>query len=170
VFIQRGEMWRITEIDEEEETVTVSPIEDPAGEVPSWVGQEIPVPPDVAREVGELRRVAGSQLQAARRRSASRRTWRTATTPRRRRSPPGSNNSKARGRPPTDEDVVVEMRGREAVVNACFGHKINETLGRTLSALLVSAPPATVAMEVDPYRIELELPKGASAAPTPSRF
>jgi len=63
VFIQRGEMWRITEIDEEEETVTVSPIEDPAGEVPSWVGQEIPVPPDVAREVGELRRVAGSQLQ-----------------------------------------------------------------------------------------------------------
>ncbi|PSP17615.1 helicase, partial [Halobacteriales archaeon QH_10_67_13] len=36
VFIQSGEMWRISEVDEEDERVTVSPIEDPAGEVPSW--------------------------------------------------------------------------------------------------------------------------------------
>ncbi|OYR92961.1 helicase, partial [Halorubrum sp. E3] len=34
-FVQRGEMWRITEIDEEEERVNVTPIPDPTGEVPS---------------------------------------------------------------------------------------------------------------------------------------
>jgi len=62
VFIQRGEMWRIAEIDDEEARVKVSPIEDPAGEVPSWTGQEIPVPAAVAGEVGEIRSVAEPQL------------------------------------------------------------------------------------------------------------
>src|SRR6056297_2461946 len=62
-FIQRGEMWRITEVDDDEETVKVSPIEDPGGEIPSWVSQEIPVPREVAQEVGEMRAVAGSQFE-----------------------------------------------------------------------------------------------------------
>jgi len=35
-FVQGGEMWRITEIDDEEEEVLVSPVGDPTGEVPSW--------------------------------------------------------------------------------------------------------------------------------------
>jgi len=165
VFIQRGEMWRITEIDEEEETVTVSPIEDPAGEVPSWVGQEIPVPPDVAREVGELRRVAGSQLQGG---ASTERVAKDLESRYDAEAPTITAGleqlEKHEDALPTDEDVVVEMRGREAVVNACFGHKINETLGRMLSALLGQRAGSTVAMEVDPYRIELELPKGLSGA------
>src|SRR6056297_3221346 len=63
IFVQRGEMWRITEVDDDEETVKVSPIEDPGGEIPSWVSQEIPVPREVAQEVGEMRAVAGSQFE-----------------------------------------------------------------------------------------------------------
>jgi len=61
-FIQRGEMWRITEVDEEEERVNVTPIADPAGEVPSWIGREIPVPKPVAEEVG--RRIRGEAAEA----------------------------------------------------------------------------------------------------------
>ncbi|MUW15944.1 DEAD/DEAH box helicase, partial [Halorubrum sp. CBA1125] len=63
-FVQRGEMWRITEIDEEEERVNVTPIPDPAGEVPSWVGQEIPVPKPVAEEVGRIRGEVAAALEA----------------------------------------------------------------------------------------------------------
>ena len=48
VFIQGGEMWRITNVDEDDEQVKVTPVEDPGGEVPSWTGQEIPVPYAVA--------------------------------------------------------------------------------------------------------------------------
>ncbi|MFC6725931.1 helicase-related protein, partial [Halobium palmae] len=62
VFVQRGEMWRINDIDEEEARVNVAPIEDPAGEVPSWTGREIPVPMPVAGEVGEMRGVAAPQF------------------------------------------------------------------------------------------------------------
>jgi len=164
VFVQRGEMWRITTIDEEEETVTVSPIEDPAGEVPSWTGSEIPVPKAVAQEVGELRRVAGRQLQdgapvdsvashVAARYEADAETVAD-----------GLSQLDGHEAPVPDEDtVLVEFHGREVVVNACQGHKINETLGRVLSALLGQRAGSSVAMEVDPYRIELEIPRGITA-------
>jgi len=164
VFVQRGEMWRITTIDEDEETVTVSPIEDPAGEVPSWTGSEIPVPRAVAAEVGELRRVAGGQLQdgapvdsvashVAARYDAD------ATT-----VADGLSQLDGHESPIPDEDtVLVEFHGREVVVNACRGHKVNETLGRVLSALLGQRAGSSVAMEVDPYRIELEVPRRITA-------
>ncbi|MBV0922587.1 DEAD/DEAH box helicase [Halomicroarcula limicola] len=164
VFVQRGEMWRITNIDEEEEIVTVSPIEDPAGEVPSWVGSEIPVPRAVAGEVGELRRVAGEQLQegapaesvaahVARRYDADRETVAD-----------GLSQLEGHEAPiPDAETILVEFRGREVLVNCCYGHKVNETLGRVLSALLGQRAGSSVAMEVDPYRIELEVPRRISA-------
>jgi len=165
VFIQRGEMWRITNVDEDEEVVTVSPIEDPAGEVPSWVGQEIPVPKAVAQEVGELRRVAGRQLQdGAPVESVARDLQRRYE---------GDLHTIESGLAqltdhddpvPDDETVVVEAQGREVVVNACLGHQVNETLGRLLSALVGQRAGSTVAMEVDPYRIELELPGSVSHA------
>ena len=174
VFIQRGEMWRITEIDEEEETVTVSPIEDPAGEVPSWSGQEIPVPRSVAQEVGEIRRVAGAQLaggpEAEMRSGAG--TDAVARDLERRYKIDEETIATGLSRladhapahpVPTDSRIVVEHTGRAIVINACFGHTVNETLGRVLSALLGQRTGTSVAMEVDPYRVELEVPSGVSA-------
>ena len=166
VFIQRGEMWRITEIDEEEEIVTVSPVEDPAGEVPSWTGQEIPVPYAVAQEVGDMRAVAGSQLRAGADVEAVARDFTDRHD--------GDADTIATGLQPladhdhnqpvpTAESLLVEFRGRELVVNAAFGHKINDTLGRLLSALLGQRTGSSVAMEIDPYRIELEVPRNVTA-------
>jgi len=166
VFVQRGEMWRITEIDDDEETVTVSPIEDPAGEVPSWTGQEIPVPEPVAGEVGELRRVAGRQLAGGatapavaralqRRDDVSADTIETAL---------GDLVDHAPDHPvPGDERILVEFTAGSVVVNACFGHTVNETIGRVLSALLGQQTGSSVGMEVDPYRIELDVTRGVTA-------
>ena len=168
VFIQGGEMWRITEVDDEEEIVTVSPIEDPAGEVPSWTGQEIPVPEPVAEGVGELRRVAGAQLETGGRTDAVARnlqrrygidvsTIEAGLEPLVEQVDAGEQYA-------TDERIVVEFSGRSVVVNACLGHKTNETLGRLLSALLGQRAGSSVGLEVDPYRIELEVPRGVTAA------
>jgi ATP-dependent Lhr-like helicase len=164
VFIQRGEMWRITDVDGEDERVTVSPIEDPAGEVPSWIGQEIPVPRSVATEVGEIRGVAGEQLDAeapvervaadlAGRYPADAETLSSALDQFDRHAETGTPF-------PTDQRLLLEQSGRTIVVNAPFGHAVNETLGRLLSALLGQQTGSSVAMEVDPYRIELETPRG----------
>ena len=166
IFIQRGEMWRITNIDEEEETVTVSPIEDPAGEVPSWTGQEIPVPPQVAQEVGELRGVAGRQLRDAPTESVARdvqRRYDAETDTIEAGLDPLADHVGTDAPVPTDDTILVEFSGRAIVVNACYGHKVNETLGRMLSALLGQQSGSSVGLDVDPYRIELDVPRGITA-------
>ena len=168
VFIQGGEMWRITELDEEEEVVTVSPIEDPAGEVPSWTGQEIPVPEAVAQNVGELRGVAGTQLDAGGSKAAVARdlTRRYEFAPETIEAGLEQLSEHAgAGQPyPTDDAILVEFSGGSMVVNACFGHEINETLGRLLPALLGQQPGPSVGVVVGPYRIELDVPRGVAAA------
>lgn len=52
-FIVKGNSWKVVEIKEDE--VLVQQIKEIA-RIPSWIGEEIPVPYDVAQEVGKLRR------------------------------------------------------------------------------------------------------------------
>jgi ATP-dependent Lhr-like helicase len=55
-FILRGSVWKIQQIYNAK--VFVVEDDDPMGAIPSWVGEEIPVPAEVAMEVGSLRRRA----------------------------------------------------------------------------------------------------------------
>ncbi|GAB3664814.1 DEAD/DEAH box helicase [Halopiger thermotolerans] len=168
VFVQRGEMWRIAEIDDEDGKVKVSPIEDPAGEVPSWIGQEIPVPAAVAQEVGEIRGVAQPQLETgadaaavgrelAGRYPADEYTLTEACDQL-------EKQVEAEAPMPTADRIVLERQGRTIVLNACFGHMANETLGRVLSALLGQRAGSSVGLETDPYRIELEVPSSIATS------
>ena len=161
-FVQGGEMWRITEIDDGEEEVLVTPIEDPTGEVPSWVGREIPVPREVAQGVGRTRGAAGRRLTDAPREAVA--GWLAERFP-----TDEHTADRALERlvdheapVPTDDRIVVEGYGRNVVVNAAFGHTTNETLGRLLSALIGQRTGSSVALETDPYRIELEVPGGTT--------
>jgi len=172
VFIQRGEMWRITNIDDEESEVKVTPIEDPAGEVPSWIGQEIPVPRAVAGEVGEMRRVAGPQFKRGPAESGVADAESVAREFTGRYPTDAFTASEAleqvrrhveTGSPlPTDDRILIERQGRTVVVNACLGHTVNETLGRLLSSMLGQRSGSSVGLDVDPYRIELEVPTSIS--------
>jgi ATP-dependent Lhr-like helicase len=162
IFITRGDMWRIVEITEDR--VRVEPIENPQGEVPSWTGEEIPVPFGVALEVGAIRRAIEETPSDSK-----------AITDILARYPTDKATAERfvayvrkqidRGYPvPTDRLVTVEDEERTIMINACFGSKVNETLGRVLTALLASRFGGGVAMEIDPYRIKLELPKRIRAA------
>ncbi len=163
IFVQRGEMWRIIEIDEDRERVNVSPIEDPSGEIPSWTGQEIPVPFAVAQTVGRYRdRLVraletdsdpDAQLPPALRGSA---TLETALDPIRRHVDGGIPM-------PTHDRIVVEAGEGTAVINACFGHQTNETIGRVLASLLGHRTGSSIGLDVDPYRIELDVPHSVTA-------
>jgi ATP-dependent Lhr-like helicase len=162
-FVQGGEMWRITEIDDEEEQVQVTPVEDPTGEVPSWVGQEIPVPLDVAQHVGRTRGEARERFdQRASRELVARGFADRFPTDEYTASEALEPVERHEAAMPTDDRIVVEGFGRDVVVNAAFGHTVNETLGRLLSALIGQRTGSSVAMEADPYRIELEVPGGVT--------
>jgi len=163
-FIQRGEMWRITGVDEDEERVEVTPIDDPTSEVPSWIGQEIPVPQPVAAEVGQLRerveraRETGSPpasiaTSIAERYPVDERTVTEAIQPL-------IAHIDADHPVPTDDRLVLEASARTVAVNATFGHAVNETLARLLAALVGQRTGSSVGMDVDPYRIEFEVPSG----------
>jgi ATP-dependent Lhr-like helicase len=158
VFVTKGEMWRILEIDDER--VKVEPIDGSTGEIPSWVGEQIPVPYEVAADVGKLR----EQIAHAPRVTASHRLLKEyRTDPHTARRVVDLIVQQKEFVIPTDKRLVVEVDGKTALIHACFGHKINETLGRVITSLLAARFGASVAMEVNPYWIQLELPNYLSA-------
>ena len=143
MFIAKGRTWRIVEMREDE--ILVEEAKD-VGSVPNWVGSDIPVPFEVAMEVGRMRRTR--DLSAY----------------------PGDSGCASvlkryfaeqdeRSVMPTDKVVTVEISERMAIINCCFGSKVNETLGKIYSALLTARLGESIGVTTDPYRIILELPR-----------
>src|SRR2546422_8072176 len=60
-FIVRGTPWMMESI--RGDKIFVRGISDPTGAIPSWIGEEIPVPYEIAAEVGEVRRVTEEEYR-----------------------------------------------------------------------------------------------------------
>ncbi len=149
VFITKGQLWRV--LDTEEGRITVEPAKRAKGELPSWEGEQIPVPYAVAQEVGALRRTRrfGDYIE-------NRRAIRYAE---------GFLEGMDRDRAiiPSDRTVTLENAEEGVVCNVCAGHRANEVLARVLSLLLSARYGTTVGLEVDAYRCLLRLPKSLRA-------
>jgi ATP-dependent Lhr-like helicase len=143
-FIVRGLPWRIVDI--QEDSILVEPAKE-LGVVPSWAGEEIPVPFSVAQEVGRLRETINFDdypLTESAKKVALEYL---------------AGQEKSGCALATDRRIVVEKEDRLVVVNACFGSKVNETLGKLLAALVMSKLGASVVVHTDPYRIMIQLPR-----------
>ncbi|MGP8320202.1 MAG: DEAD/DEAH box helicase [Methanosarcinaceae archaeon] len=162
VFITKGDMWRVIEMNTDLDRIKVEPVKG-MGEIPSWIGEEIPVPYEVAQKVGFIRgNVAGlirdglGDVEIAQR---LREVY------------PIDNRTVlnvielirehvSAGYPlPDNRTIVIEDDGEAIIINACFGHNTNETIGKVISSLLGARFGSSVAQEVDPYRIRLQLPR-----------
>lgn len=145
VFAMKGELWRILSV---EDVVRVEPVA-VEGEVPSWVGEEIPVPFEVAQLAGKLRRLISdgkfslSDLNKYVDETGAKRVLEKI------------EEQKRFFAIPSDKHVVIDGSNRETVVNVCFGHKANEAIGRILALLLSLKKGTNVSVEIDPYRIKL---------------
>ncbi len=142
-FIMRGTAWRV--IDVKEDHLLVEPVRE-IGDVPSWVGEDIPVPFEVAMEVGRIRRerdVSAYPLNAHG--AAKLREFLDSV-----------------GDAPlaTDRTVTIEASRELIIVNACFGSKVNETLGQLISSLVAARFGESIGVQTDPYRVILEVPRG----------
>ena len=149
IFAMKGELWRVLSVDD---VVRVEPVS-VEGEIPSWVGEEIPVPFEVAQEVGMLRSWLAGIIRAKGERAAVMALGVDGDV--------GvvvktlKEHIEKGFAVPSDTHVTIEGSENAVVINACFGHKVNETLGRILALLLTARKGSSVAVEVDPYRIRL---------------
>lgn len=159
VFIVQGQPWRIVEVDAERHEVRVEPIRDPAGAIPSWIGEEIPVPYDVAQGVGALRRTIRELVKAEGEEAAVRHLMETHHTDADAAwSLVEYVEEQGSYALPTDTMLVLDLNAATCVLHACFGTQVNETLGRMLASLLTARLGSSVGLDVDPYRIVLTLP------------
>jgi ATP-dependent Lhr-like helicase len=122
------------------------------GREPRWAGEDLPVPFDVAQEIGRLRR------------EGSLGAYPLSVTDRahleERRRGPAQN-----GTLPTDERVTVTSHGRVVVYGACFGTRTNETLSLATAGLLTARLGARVEVaSVEPTWFVLELPIAVDSA------
>ncbi|MET1124063.1 MAG: DEAD/DEAH box helicase [Archaeoglobaceae archaeon] len=142
VFTMKGELWRVLTVDGD--IVKVEPYSG-EGEIPSWVGEEIPVPFEVAQRVGMLRKELSEGNYELLEKFADEKAIEEVR----------KVMDEQKSYPlPTHEVITVEG-GESVVLNACFGHKVNEALGRILALLLSLRYSRSVSVEVDPYRIRL---------------
>ena len=146
-FILRGRPWMI--VKREDNEILVSPIKE-IGTVPSWIGEDIPVPFTVAQEVGMLRRfVAHNEMHKQYPCTKETMSKFIAYI---------NAQQKAGFVVPDDMTITLEVEGKTLVLNTCFGTKVNETLGRLISAMLAQAIGESVGITSDAYRITFELP------------
>jgi len=153
-FIFRGRPWVIVGVDGR--GVRVVEVQDPSGAVPSWIGEEIPVPLEVAQEVGALRRRArgGDHKAIAEEYGVSEETARYAV----------GEVLKHEGPLPDDRTVVAEQYGENVViVHAAFGTLVNRTLARLLGELLARIFERPVGVQPDPYGIVIQSSERVSA-------
>lgn len=153
MFIAKGRTWRIIEMREEE--ILVEEARE-IGSVPSWTGSDIPVPFDIAMEVGRMRRLRNYDDYPCDKESVS--------------ALNSFLESQADHIMPTDQTMTLEVGNRIAIINCCFGTKVNETLSKIISALLTARFGESVGVSTDPYRIIMELPRSISKEDLESTF
>jgi len=154
-FIIRGSPWQI--IHATEEKVYVRPVDDPTGSIPSWIGEEIPVPYEIAQELAEIRGfveekthsgASGEQISAilAERYPADKETILHALEE--------TLEQVNSGFPvPTPERIVVEDWTEFIIIHSNFGSLINRAFAQFLGQILSDKLGRGIVVQHDPYRI-----------------
>ena len=150
VFITKGVPWKVIDITEKE--VLVEPSQDISAAIPDWVGEEIPVSFEVAQKVGELRRKIARKLDLENIESEY----------------GASHDAVEKVREiieeqskifiPDESNILVEICNDLVVIHVCSGSLANEALSHCLSAYITSHIGESVRVNVDPYRIIIQLP------------
>lgn len=133
-FIMKGRAWEIVNIDE---NIVVSPSKR-THVVPDWAGEEIPVPFEIAQEVGKMRRYAmeNGDVPIQLKKEVEHQIAQKFTVP-------------------TDKTITIDMGKDRAYIITHFGSKTNETIGRIIASLLSQRCGESIGMKCDAYRISL---------------
>jgi len=157
-FIVRGSPWKITNVYGDK--IYVKSVDDPQGAIPSWIGEEIPVPFEVAQEVGKLRGVVEKGIiahgeidrllsQLVQQYPANKQTIEKSISEIVAQTSQGIKI-------PTDKRITLEDSEEGVVVNACFGSLVNRTLALLIGHVLSEKVGFTIGVQGDPYRFIIQ--------------
>jgi len=164
-FIIRGSPWKILNIVEDK--IYVKAEEDPAGAIPSWVGEEIPVPLEVALEVGKIKAQVETQLQEGKNLNEIAEELAEAypadTKTIIRALIEIADQVKMRLAVPTDKRIVLEDWEDNVIIHANFGSLVNRTLARLIGHILSEETGYPVGVQQDAYRVVTQVVGGLTA-------
>ena len=142
IFVLRGSQWSILNVDKKSLKVNVEPFLGKS-KVPYWEGENIPVDYATANKVGQIRTKVKNGLVSFSNKIISELNFDII---------------------PDEKTIVVESvrTEDEIVLHACFGTKINSTIGMMLGSLLESTLGSPVTTKADAYRICLSSKKRIS--------
>ena len=171
-FIIRGSPWIIEHVSEEK--VHVKPVDDPTGAIPSWIGEEIPVPFTVAQEVGAIRGFVEKEVKNG--------------------VSPDEIAAELSGRYPADKDavlralketfehvnsgfpvpsdkrIIVEDWEDFVLIQVNFGSLTNRALAQLLGQLLSDRVGYGIVVQHDAYRIFVQTMGAVNSARIVSLF
>jgi len=154
-FIIRGSPWQIVHTTEDK--VYVRSVDDPTGAIPSWIGEEIPVPFQIAQEVAWVRGFVEEKMQSglsaeevsvllSERYPADKDTIMRALAE-------TVEQVNAGLAVPTDKRIVLEDWEDFVIVHANFGSLANRALAQLLGDALSDKLGHGIVVQHDPYRI-----------------
>ncbi len=151
-FVMNGRPWRVTSI--EDDKINVETLRNTTAALPSWVGEMIPVPFEVAQEVGLLRSEVSKWLSGEA--SACPLDMYPLSDDAKRIVLSVIESHMKEEVVPTHEKILVEkVRDSLVVIHACFGSLVNETLGRLIATSLSLRKGVAVSVKSTPYHILL---------------
>jgi len=156
-FVEAGRCWKIDQIYGNK--VYVKAEDDPTGAVPNWVGDEIPVPREVAGEVGVIRRKYAESLEKGTEGAFLEELCGTYPVPREAMLDAlkeVTEQHAAKLPIPSERLITVEKWDRYLVIQAAFGHRVNRLLARVIGHMISERIGQSVAVHQDPYRIVIE--------------
>jgi ATP-dependent Lhr-like helicase len=165
-FIVRGTPWQMTNI--RTDRIYVKSIKDPTGSVPSWIGEEIPVPFEIGQEVGAIRRRVYEGLKSGEDEddivADLCRNYPTDAETMKRAISETIEQSKRGYKIPTDHRITLEEWDDYVIINAHLGLLVNRTLARLIGNSLSEDLGATIGVQQDAYRIMIQTSHAANAA------
>jgi len=148
-FIVKGSPWRIVGI--EENIIFAEPVEDIASVIPAWEGELIPVPFHIAQEVGRLRRII-SEMEENQAKKFLIENYCVSEKAAEKMISFIKSHAKSHA-VPDDKTIIFEKYSDFVIIHCCFGSKVNQTLGKFISAILSAKYGESIAIKTDAYRI-----------------
>jgi len=154
-FVIRGSPWSIVHVYGDK--IHVKPVQDPSGAIPSWIGEEIPVPFEVSQEVARIRGFVEEHVKKGE-------SPRAVAALLSEKYPADADTiGRALGETfehvnkgflvPTDKRLVLEDWEEFVILHANFGSLANRAVAQLLGHLISERTGYSVAVQHDPYRI-----------------